>query len=90
MCLSQTRSHSVLLLGTSSSTALTKLLSSQMVNFYPLFPLAMVTTRTVHKGRGRDGQDEGGEVVTWNLFMICDFFTLISSVPVDRSKGSNL
>jgi hypothetical protein len=32
----------------------------------------------------------GGEVVTWNLFMICDFFTLISSVPVDRSEGSHL
>ncbi len=37
-----------------------------------------------------DGQDEGREVVTWNLFMICDFFTLISSVPVDRSEGSNI
>ncbi len=64
MYLSQTCSHSVLLMGTSSSTASTGLSSLRMVNLNPLFPLAMVTTRTVHKGRGRDGQDEGGEVVT--------------------------
>jgi hypothetical protein len=35
-----------------------------------------------------DGRDEGGEVVTWNLFDDCDFFTLRSSVPVDPFKGS--
>jgi hypothetical protein len=34
-----------------------------------------------------DGQDEGGEVVTWNLFDDCNFFTLRSSVPVDQSDG---
>ncbi len=44
--------------------------------------------RTVHKRRGIDGRDEGGEVVMWNLFMFVIFFTLISSVPVDRSEGS--
>jgi hypothetical protein len=75
MCLSQTRSHSVLLMGTGSSTALTRLSSSRMVNLNPLFSLAMVTTRTACKGRERDGQDEGGEVVTWNLFMFVIFYT---------------
>ncbi len=44
-----------------------------MVNLNPLFPLAMVMTRTARKGRGRDGQGEGGEVVTWNLFMFVIF-----------------
>ncbi len=76
MRLSQTRSHSVLLMGTSSSTASTGLSSSQMVNLNPLFPLAMVTKRTACKGRGRGGRDEGGEVVTWNLFMFVIFLHL--------------
>jgi hypothetical protein len=76
MCLSQTSSHSVLLMGTSSSMALTGLSSSRMVNLNPLFPLAMVTMRTVEKEMGRDGQDEGGEVVAWNLFLFVIFLHL--------------
>ncbi len=33
-----------------------------------------------------DGRDEGGEVVTWRLFMFVIFLHM-SSVPVNRAKG---
>jgi hypothetical protein len=35
-----------------------------------------------------DGRDEGGGAGDVEPFHVCDFFTLISSVPVDRSEGS--
>jgi hypothetical protein len=87
MCLFQTPSHSVLLMDTSSSMASTRLSSLGMVNLNPLFPLAMVTTRTVDKGMGRDMvkmRGGGGDV---EPFHVSDFFTLKSSVPVGWSKG---
>jgi hypothetical protein len=48
--------------------------------------VATATGRFIHE-EGEMVEMRGGEVVTWNLFMICDFFTLISSVPVDRLEG---
>ncbi len=36
-----------------------------------------------------DGQDEGGEVVTWRLFIFV-IFLHICSVPVNHAKGSHL
>ncbi len=59
-----------------------------MVNLNPLFPLAMANLMTVHEGRGRYGQDEGGESGDVEPFYVCDFIILISSVLIDWSKWS--
>jgi hypothetical protein len=87
MNLFRTRSCSVLLMGMSLSTALTRLLSLWMVNLSHLFPLAIVTMRMVDIGRQKDGQDEGGEGGDVEAFYVCLNFTLISSVLVNCAEG---